>query len=91
MYRQRAVECIIAGMASGTAQPGRSSKGKKANRRQASGSVPLIPQHLGPSDTSHIAAASDALKHAKICFLNHGSRGKGALEGLVKQLGGQVS
>lgn len=44
-----------------------------------------------PADVSDIAVEEDTLKGCLITFLDHGTNGKAALEGLVKRLGGQIA
>ena len=58
---------------------------------RSSKAPPLVVEHLAPTDTSGVARESDALAGVVVCFVNHGPRGKAALEALVKRLGGQVS
>ncbi|KAK9791616.1 hypothetical protein WJX73_000051 [Symbiochloris irregularis] len=50
-------------------------------------------QHSGPAQGDKKVRGSresDVLKGCTLCFVSHGSRGKAALEGLVKRLGGEL-
>ena len=68
----------------------RPSKRSRKGERKASANVPLVVEHLAPTDLSQVAKESDYLKKAVVCFVNYGQHSKAALEGLVKRLGGQV-
>ena len=63
---------------------------RKVSKQAPLKQVPLVVGHLAPTDTSGIQKESDVLKECVVCFVDHGTKGRAVLEGLVKRLGGQV-